>query len=109
MNYEIINRLPFGSGFISTGGVLSIRSRFDVRRTGGAGGLSSSLDMLYFIVGINFRYSYSLTTITTKIWEIKKKIKKETDDSINSINFSFFSTLIYDFQNKKSSVLISEM
>lgn len=107
MNYEIINRLPFGSGFISTGGVLSIRSRFDVRRTGGAGGLSSSLDMFNFIVGINFRYS--LTTITTKIREIKKKIKKETDDSINSINFSSFSTLIYDFQSKKSSVLISEM
>lgn len=43
-----LNLLPFGSGFMSTGAALSIRSpppRLLVSRTGGAGGLSSSLDI----------------------------------------------------------------
>lgn len=46
---KFINK-PFGNGLISTGGALSPRSlppRLLVNRTGGAGGLSSSLDIIY--------------------------------------------------------------
>lgn len=94
IRYTIL--LPLGNGLMSTGGALSPRSpmlpppRLLVKRTGGAGGLSSSLDITVFwwwavsnVRATVFGWYTQPCIDLLKKYELKQEFEEESDCHVN--------------------------